>query len=534
MTRAPRDPVEFREQLGIRPMSPAWSTYVKALYGSPLSAAEIELFKQLTDGVNPRPGEGWLEGFANAGRGGGKDDTLSTVTLFECVHGGHEVAAAPGQRLPAFTICPLKNQSLGAVKMVQGQAALPAVRRLVANITRHAVEFKNGTEATIQTFDDVAVAGDTVILANLNEWALMPGTDASTSDADLESNLRPALRQITGTPPHRFLGWSSSYIRDGRAWQTFEQNYGRNDADVLVVHGGTTTFNPNIDPSYLERMRRTMSVREYSMHFESVWVDARTDGWFGSATVENSIDRGIESREPDDATEYWAAIDQAFRNDRFALAIAHAAEDGTTVLDLCRVWTPGKGQVLHVEGVVAEIATELVRWGCTMAMADQFSFDPLAVLFDRCGIVLRQMPWTAQSKPALFRLVRDGMAEGKVRLLEHRGLLRELHSISGTLLRSGGERIEARGGHDDIAHAAVLALAMAMTSDPRGRASSGLMSAGSVANPGYDIATLEGRARHFASRLPTIHRGYSHEEAERRHQLFGLAGSARTRRFLND
>jgi len=508
-------------------MSPAFTTYTKGLYGVPLSAAEDELFRRLSNGVSPRPGEGWLQGLANAGRGSGKDDTLSTFTGFECVHGGHEISGAPGQRLPSLVICPLRNQAVGSLKMVQGIAALPQVRRHVANVTRDSVEFKNGTVAMVQTFDDVAVAGDTVIQAHLNEWALAPGSDAAVSDFDLKSNLLPALRQVRGAPPHRLLMWTSSYIQDGDAWETFRDHYGVNTSDVLVFHGGTTDFNPNIDPAYLDRMRRLMTASEYAMHFESVWLESRKDGWFGEV-LESCVDRDVDDRDPAEEVRYWAAIDAAFRGDRFALAICHVDDAGRVVLDVIEKWAPERGRPLSVARVVAESARVLKSYGCRMALADQFSFDPLRELYRERGIILREAPWTSESKPFRFRLVRDAMTDNLVRLLDDRDLLREFHAISGTLLRSGGERIEAKRGHDDLVHAVVLAMSEAMTRDAHGRARRGSDFAGLAVPDLTHILTVEDRAlgKEHIARVIARHlaRGgwYELPQAERR------------RRFLNE
>ncbi|MBN2196778.1 MAG: hypothetical protein JW751_28490 [Polyangiaceae bacterium] len=458
MTR-PTNPIEYRTGLGIRPFSEAWTVSLKGAYGVPLSPSERELFLQLTDGVSDRPGEGWQEFVANVGRGGGKDDAIKTVVNYECKYGGHEVAAAPGQRLPAYVLCPLRSQAGGMVRMIQGEAQLPAERRHVANVTRDAIEFKNGTVAQVQTCDDVAVVGDTVIVAVRNEWALF-----GDNDRLIESNLRPALRQIAGTPPHRLIGITSSYTKEGEAWETFNANYGRKDADVLVVQGSTLTFNPNVDLAYLARERRRLTALEYAMHFGCVWQDSVQDGYF-AAVLDHSIDRGRPSSvQRQVGVAYAVSMDPAWIRDGWGLAVAHAEQaDGqpiSVIVDYVDAVTPAEVGSLGTTGVLEHRVRLVARgFGTTVVLTDQAQAQSLGDIARTLGMHLEYRPWTAANKAATYQTVFAAMRDGRVRLPDDPALIREFSSIGTRLLRSGHEQIEARHGHDDRVSAVVMAVA---------------------------------------------------------------------------
>lgn len=469
MTTKPTSPVDYRRRLGIRPFSPAWETFVRAVYGVPLEPGQREVFARMSGGRSERPGIGWTEAFANVGRGGGKDDTLKSLALYECLHGGHEVAAAPGQRLPVLGVTPRRGQMTALVAMVNGEARLAPNRARVARETLDGIWFKNGTGVQVATADAIDGVGETAIALMLNEWALAPGDESSTPDKMIEANLRPTLRRVEGAPVKRLFMTSSSYTREGSAWETFRDHFGRDDSDVLVVQGSTEFFNPNVSRAYLEQERRRLGPRLYAMHFECEWLDAMLDGFFG--TFEPCIRKGVESFEPRERHHYVAAIDAGFRADSFALAIAHRerrqGQPPLTVLDYCESWRPQRGVPLSVEGTVRQTANRMFAYGVSAAAADQFCFDALRESYLRAGVLLRQEPWTATSKPTRFRMVRDAMLDGLIVLPEHDDLVRELYSISAKLLKSGGERIEARGsGRDDLAHAAVLALTEAMRLEP--------------------------------------------------------------------
>lgn len=463
-----RDPVEYRASLGIRPFSPAWSATLKGLYGSPMTAEEIDLFVRLSGGVEPRDG-GWDECFANVGRRGGKDDTAKSVALFEAMHVPHSVVASPGQRLVMPVITPLRSQAEGLIKMAQGEAKLPANRKAVARTTASEVEFKNGVILSVQTCDAVAVVGDTVPFVVCNEWSLWPGAGSVMPASVIESNLRPARAPVIGAPVRRKINIGSSYIKEGLAFDTFLEGYGNPASDILVLHGSTEDFNPNIDKAWLEKERRRIGDRSFAMHYLSEWQDAIEDGWFGdciSTCVDTERTSPLPRRE---GVQYIVAIDQAFSGDQFAICVAHCEErDGAlprVVVDMVDAWKAPRGKKLSVDVAVLRCKAICHQYGTSSLVLDQFSSHMLINDFARVGITARESVWN-KDKPALYRSVRDSMVDGLVRLPNDPALIREFSSIRGKLLASGHEQIAGAGAHDDRVSAAVLAITEAMKMRP--------------------------------------------------------------------
>lgn len=458
------DPIEWEDSLGIRPSSPAWRCVVRALYGSPLSPDELELFRLLSGGRDPRPG-GWLEFLAVAGRRGGKSEEIARVATFEALHAGHGRVLAPGQLAIAAVVSPLREQSAEILGYVKGLAQLPQVRRQVARVTADTVEFTTGVGVQVISCDAVAAVSHTYVLVVAEEQARWPEDDKA-----ILGQFRPALAPIEGAPPRRLLGITSPHIRDGLAFETDRDHFGRPDSPVLVVRGSTERFNPNIDRAWLARERRRVGELAYLNHYGDgdtppQWRDALQEGFFEG--FERCLVEGIESFEPDWRWTYVAALDPAFKLDHFALAVAHREiEPGkppVTVLDYCCSWKPPVSPEIVVAQIAAKVGEYDARHRC---FSDQLGFTLLAELGRRNGLTIREEPWTAQSKPARFGLVRAAMADGLVRLPDDPQLRRELANIASKTLRSGAERIEARRGHDDMAHAAVLALALAMEEEP--------------------------------------------------------------------
>jgi hypothetical protein len=465
-----RDPIAWEESLRILPSSPAWRATIRALYGTPLDDDELKAFLTLSGGRLPPEG-GADEFEAVVGRRGGKSLTIARLATFEAIHGGHEIALAPGQVGLIPVISPLREQSQEILGYVRGLCALPQVKRHLADEpTRDGVSFKNSIAIRVMTADAVNVSGPTVVCAVLDEFAKFPGDGSVMPDREIVNSLRPALAPLVGAPRRRFVMITSSYIQEGVAFEVDRDNFGKPDAPVFVVRGESTAFNPNLDAKWLERERKRIGEAVFAREYRGIWMPAIVEGYFPMEVVEACVDKGRTESEPDPNVTYHASIDAAFRGDMFALAIACRIQRGAAPAqtDLVGVWTwQARGGPLAVDDTIAKVVSVLRIYDCDMCTADQFAFDPLREAFARRGIYLRQAAWHASTKPAKFARVRAGMTDGIVRLPDDPALVREFCNIRARLLRgSGSEQIEARSGHDDRVHAAVQALNQAMDAAP--------------------------------------------------------------------
>src|SRR5690606_11593409 len=97
-----------------------------------------------------------------------------------------------------------------------------------------------------------------------------------------------------------------------------------------------------------------------------------------------------------------------------------------------------------------EMARRLLREVCRRyqtrrAYCDQHSGLAFKELASDVGLDLTIIPWTGtgdESKGERFKAVRLACYQGTFRLPDDPDLLRELRSVRGTILPSGGERIE--------------------------------------------------------------------------------------------
>lgn len=481
----PRDPVEWIDSLsGVRPFSPAWRATIRGVYGRvPLTEKERALFLRLSGGREPPEG-GCDEALWVVGRRGGKDDSISRVVSFEAMYGGHEIAAAPGQRLLIPVICPLITQSREMVRYVSGLARLAAVARHVEKITADGVEFKNGVCIQVMTASEVAVVGSTLVAAVRNEWARWPGDDSTTPDTAIEGSLRPALAPVAGAPTRRIVGITSAFVTDGLAYDTDEKNYGKPDAPVFVFRGSSKAFNPNLSDEWLAKERARLP-HDFAREYLGEWQAAVTEGWFGRDNLAACIERErTTAPPPDPRRRYWAAIDASGLRpggDRFTLAIATSQrgkrDDATGKVaprrtDVVWCWSlqPRRGETegaYVVEACIKRAAAILRQYGCASVAIDQFAAQYIEERLAAHDIRAVYTPWKGgtgeEAKCTKYRAIRSSMMDRTLTLPNEQELLREFGNIRGELLRSGAERIEAARGHDDRVSAAVLAAHVAMS-----------------------------------------------------------------------
>src|SRR5208282_2586245 len=151
--------------------------------------------------------------------------------------------------------------------------------------------------------------------------------------------------------------------------------------------------------------------------------------------------------------QYVAALDASSLSgkDRFVLGIAHPAVRGRAetgpAFDLLRGWSRAP-----VSEVCDEVAVIAKTYGIRTVVADQYSFPFLRELLSARGIELRQLAFTARSKPEVFIDLKTALAQGRVQLLDHPESLRELRMLESRRTSGGRYSIAApRGSHDDFA-----------------------------------------------------------------------------------
>ncbi|HTQ03032.1 MAG TPA: hypothetical protein VMI54_04220 [Polyangiaceae bacterium] len=472
----PRDPIAWEATLPIRPSSPAWRATIRALYGT-TTDEDRTLFRELAQREAPDGGADEL--LVVAGRRGGKSETIARLAVFEAIHGGHSDALAPGQLGIIPIISPLREQSQEIMGFARGLVALSQIKRhLASEPTRDAIRLKSNVEIRVMTSDAVNVSGPTVVCAIRDELAKGPTAGMAGSDVEVDQALRPALAPVIGAPRRRLISITSAYIREGLAFETDRDHFGRDDSPLLVVRGTTRQFNPNIDDAWLARERKRVGDAVFAREYEGAWQDAILNGWFGQATIGRAVRYGSASLPWAPPTEVHIALDAAFSEtgDCFGWAAASHAPGGDnghggrnasqTTVHACGAWKVDREPRAMAQRVRDEIC---LRYGTRRVTIDQYQSDTFRRILEDEGLSVTVEKWLSgdsdDSKAAKYRAFRDAMAAGEMSLPDSPELRHDLARCRGELLPGGSERIEvprSRRGHGDCLAAVVLAASVAM------------------------------------------------------------------------
>lgn len=462
---------------GIRPSSPAWRTIIGAINGDDLSDEERDLYARLT-GRTVIPEGGASEAIVIGGRRGGKSESAARWLVHQALFGGHEIALAPGQKGVLAVISPERAMSKEILAYCKGLARHPSVKKSVAHELEESIEFKNRLVIKILSADSTSVRSGTIVAAVLDEWCFAPHEPSADPDVAIVEALRPGMAPVRGAPPRRMIVISSAGVRDGWVYDTIQASHGKDDAAILTAIATTEQLNPSIDQKYLAK-RKAANPRTFEREHLSIFSDVITNGWFGHETLTCSIDRGRSETPYVDGLRYTIAVDAATERDAWAVCVAttfyrYADEAKTrkerrTEVVYSRAWLPKPGQPLDVRAMISETRKICERYGTARIHLDQWNSATLIEMFRDRQIKAIKVPWTAsgdESKYERYSRVRDALRDGSLRLPDDAALLSELGNVRGTALPTGGERLEASIGHDDLASACVMASSIALASTP--------------------------------------------------------------------
>src|SRR5262249_32912209 len=125
----------------------------------------------------------------------------------------------------------------------------PLLRSLVQKETADGLELKNGIDIAVHTNNYRAVRGRAVAVAIFDEVAFWRSDYSATPDVETYNAVLPGLATLPGA---MLVGISSPYKRSGLLFSKWLDFFGKDDPDVLVVHGPSRVFNPNLDPKIIE------------------------------------------------------------------------------------------------------------------------------------------------------------------------------------------------------------------------------------------------------------------------------------------
>ena len=419
-----------------------WFAVLCAAFGLKLDDDQRQLFASVSGGRAP-PTKRVRELWAMVGRKGGKSRMAAAIAVYAACFGKYKLSR--GERGMVLVLA----MSMEQARVVFDYAlaflsASDVLRSEIASTTSNEIRLKNGITIATHANSFRSVRGRTLCCCVFDEVAFWRDDSTAIPDTETYTAILPSLL----TTNDMLIGISSAYRRLGLLFTKHRDFFGVDDADTLVVAGGTTAFNLSIDDARLAAMRAadpTAAASEWDSEFRD-----DLSGLFDDTVINRAVDRNrpLELPPQPDVT-YKCFIDPsggATSGDAYSIAIGH--KDGERfVIDVVR----GRTGPFNPMEVTREYA----------ALCRQYRVG--AVTGDKYGKAWVQQAWRdllgvyVESRLYAWEIYLESLAQfnrGVVELPDQPSLLRELKLLQRVAGRTGKESVEhPRGAHDDLANA---------------------------------------------------------------------------------
>ena len=254
------------------------------------------------------------------------------------------------------------------------------------------------------------------------------------------------------------VGISSPYRRTGLLHAKFRDHFGESDAEVLVIKGGSTLFNPTLDLKVIEAARKSDPSAA-----KSEWdAEFRTDlsALLPDEVVDAAIDPDRPLELPPRSRITYAAFADASagRHDAFTICVGHKVgegDDAKFVADVVR----GRKPPFDPRSVAQEFAALARDYRCCKVIGDAFAGDWVSEAFASDGINYER---SDMPKSGLYLEALPFFMRGAVSIPNHPQLIRELRLLERRTHRSGRDTVDhGQGGSDDYANSLAGAIRVA-------------------------------------------------------------------------
>jgi hypothetical protein len=413
------------------------------------------------------------------GRRSGKTDRItSTQMAYEGLLGGHMAYAEPGQDVQILFIAQDIEMAASHLNFIYNAInSSPLLKKEIAKFNADAIVLKNGIKIvpappTIKSSRGLAVpgwCGDEVGFWYTDSKSANPDFEVERAVEYAMSQFPDSFKFITSTP----------YTKEGMLYNGFEagtEGHKLLDPDdkleyegVLVVHASTAAMqNPRITKKRLTKLQKKdpdAFIRESLARFVDSISGFLNPSLLESAIARDADGRGIKERprlpragHPEDPTPvYVAAMDPAFRHDKFAFTIMHHSLEEGIVQDYFQEWTPSAGMPLNPTTVLAEIKLTLDRYGVNAIYSDQYQLESLQQLALGMNFTIIGVDFTGSSKAKIYGSFASLVNQRRFKLLDDDDVKSQLVALEKRRTPNGAVQISAPPGkYDDAAAACAL------------------------------------------------------------------------------
>jgi len=428
--------IEFVEHvIGDKSLSPAQRMALKAIYGLPLTAEELTIYK-LTSGLSDYvPKERAEATFILARRCGKSDKLASNIALYEACAREHKLSVGE-TGVVMIVSSELKRQSRIVFDYCLGKLeGSKVLRRMIKRTTTDEIELTNGISIQVYPCNVARIRGASLVCFVGDECAFWK-SEGKSIDKDVLDAARPGL----SFPYSKMIKISTPWMMRGEVYDDYKRYWGKPESEVLVLQGDIYTFRPDYSQKKLDAARRRDPVA-----FETEWLARfRTDlsGMYDPAVIDGAVnpDRPLELPFRTAKGLRAAFVDVAGGGGRDSYAIALGRLEGERVIvEVVRSRAPK----FNPEEVTAQYCELLKSYQIYEVTGDKFSGDFASSLFQKAGINYRR---AEKSKSELYVEAEGGFNAAQVEIPMKEPLISQLKSLVRKARSGGRDSVDTDGG----------------------------------------------------------------------------------------
>jgi hypothetical protein len=433
-----------------------WRVVLMAALGEELTWTERRIFKKLSGGRRP-PREPCDTLCAVIGRRGGKSRAISVLATYLACLCEYPSVAAPGERLKVLCLARNTDQAHAVFNFIAGIFdTVPVFGGMVSHRTSDCLTLSNGVDVEVRaaTFGGAGLRGLSAVAVIGDEAAHWDTNDAA-KNADTEI-LNNACRPMLATTNGMLAVISSPYTERGEVFEIWRDHYGpKSDPGILVVHGDSRTFNPDLPQYVVDRAMKRDPV-DASAEYGAIFRSNEATALIARNAVMACVVKDRYELKPLPDVSYMGVIDPSGLDgkDSYALAIGHRDPfSDRAVIDCVREWQTG------VPTAVSAEAAQLLRsYGISMVYGDPWGSNWVRQPLRELGIEFAQLPMTKSEAYLEFLGICNS---GAVELLANEKAIEQICSLQRRTGRSGRDSVDARGGiPEDMANVIAAVCAM--------------------------------------------------------------------------
>jgi hypothetical protein len=308
----------------------------------------------------------------------------------------------------------------------------------------------------------------TYIADEIAHWGA--GDESKETDVDIIRALRPSLLQF-GKHAAQFK-LSSPWAKVGILYEEWMRREELQE-DYIQLKAPSWMMNPILPEQEFAKEFRD-DPEGFDTEFRANFSDS-VSNFIQSEFVDTCVLKDtifLPPAEKRQGVRYEAAIDAAFKSDRFAFVLV--GNNGHRITQyVSKKWEGSKGDPVKAFEVAKFISNICKDYGVNQVSADQYAFQPLKEIFQQFNISLVEQTFTITFKKKIFFTLRRAIHNNTLDLLDDRTLIKEIKELQVEQTGMGQIRIgHLRGGHDDIACALAIAVHTVMEKSGTGEMTS--------------------------------------------------------------